>query len=41
MIKVDHAGESGAVNIYRAQYLVAQVRAPHLKANLKEFQNHE
>ncbi|MBL6938793.1 MAG: demethoxyubiquinone hydroxylase family protein [Alphaproteobacteria bacterium] len=30
MIKVDHAGENGAVNIYRAQRLVARIRAPSL-----------
>ncbi|HEX2590964.1 MAG TPA: demethoxyubiquinone hydroxylase family protein [Rhizomicrobium sp.] len=41
MIKVDHAGENGAVNIYRAQRLVAQVRAPSLCGQLAEFQQHE
>lgn len=41
MIKVDHAGENGAVNIYRAQHLVANLRCPGLKSQLKEFQNHE
>lgn len=41
MIKVDHAGENGAVNIYRAQRLVARVRAPALLGQLTEFQKHE
>lgn len=41
MIKVDHVGENGAVNIYRAQRLVANVRCPKLKPQLKEFQHHE
>lgn len=41
MIKVDHAGENGAVNIYRAQYLVSSIRSPKLKSQLKEFQGHE
>jgi ubiquinone biosynthesis monooxygenase Coq7 len=41
MIKVDHAGENGAVNIYRAQRLVARIRAPSLLKQLAEFQRHE
>lgn len=41
MIKVDHAGENGAVNIYRAQTLVARFRAPSLVKRLKHFQSHE
>jgi len=41
MIKVDHVGENGAVNIYRAQYLAATIRSPTLKPQLKEFQQHE
>jgi ubiquinone biosynthesis monooxygenase Coq7 len=41
MIKVDHAGENGAVNIYRAQKLVARIRAPSLIKQLAEFQQHE
>ncbi len=41
MIKVDHAGENGAVNIYRAQHLLANLRCPDLKPQLKEFQLHE
>lgn len=41
MIKVDHAGENGAVNIYRAQKLVARLRAPSLLEELIDFQKHE
>lgn len=41
MIKVDHTGENGAVNIYRAQRLTAQIRAPHLRPQLAHFQEHE
>lgn len=41
MIKVDHAGENGAVNIYRAQRFVARIRAPSLLGQLAEFQRHE
>jgi ubiquinone biosynthesis monooxygenase Coq7 len=41
MIKVDHAGENGAVNIYRAQKLVSKLRAPSLLTQLTEFQHHE
>lgn len=41
MIKVDHTGENGAVNIYRAQRLTAQIRARHLLPQLVHFQEHE
>ena len=41
MIKVDHAGENGAVNIYRAQKLIARLRAPSLLIELTHFQEHE
>jgi len=41
MIKVNHAGENGAVNIYRAQRLVAGIRAPSIKAQLTVQQAHE
>ena len=41
MIKVDHAGENGAVNIYRAQALVAQFRARSILADLIDFKKHE
>jgi len=41
MIKVDHTGENGAVNIYRSQRWVSHIRARHLVPQLAEFQNHE
>jgi len=41
MIKVDHTGENGAVNIYRAQHFAATLRCPRLKPQLKDFQHHE
>lgn len=41
MIKVDHAGENGAVNIYRGQRVIAKLFHPNLVANLIEFQKHE
>ena len=41
MIKVDHAGENGAVNIYRAQHLVSRLRSPSLLPELRQFQHHE
>ena len=41
MIKVDHAGENGAVNIYRGQHIVARILHRHLCEGLAEFQAHE
>ncbi len=41
MIKVDHAGENGAVNIYRAQRFALFVRARGLLSQLQKFQHHE
>ena len=41
MIKVDHAGENGAVNIYRAQRLSASLFWRSLRPQLREFQEHE
>lgn len=41
MIKVDHTGENGAVNIYRAQRFVSHIRARHLIPQLSKFQSHE
>lgn len=41
MIKTDHAGENGAVNIYRAQKIGASIRARSLLPQLSEFQSHE
>ena len=41
ILKVDHAGEQGAVNIYRAQILAARFTAPALVRELCEFKSHE
>ncbi|WP_102944298.1 demethoxyubiquinone hydroxylase family protein [Stenotrophomonas sp. VV52] len=41
IIKVNHAGEHGAVNIYTGQILLARVTAPHMVAELCEFRSHE
>ena len=41
ILKVNHAGEHGAVNIYRAQRLVCVWRDPGLKRQLEEFRAHE
>jgi ubiquinone biosynthesis monooxygenase Coq7 len=41
MIKVDHAGENGAVNIYRAQKTVCLIRASKLLGQLASNQSHE
>lgn len=41
VIKVDHAGEHGAVCIYTAQRWVARWRAPELVEELGHFREHE
>lgn len=41
IIKVDHAGEHGAVCIYSAQILLARLTAPSLVDELAEFRAHE
>jgi 3-demethoxyubiquinol 3-hydroxylase len=41
MIKVDHAGENGAVNIYRAQAILSRLLRPDLLNGLIENQRHE
>lgn len=41
VLKVNHAGEHGAVNIYAGQILVARLTAPDLVAELREFKSHE
>jgi ubiquinone biosynthesis monooxygenase Coq7 len=41
LIKVNHAGEHGAVNIYRAQALVCRLTAPSLVPLLLQFRGHE
>lgn len=41
ILKVNHAGEHGAVNIYRGQAFICGWRAPGLMAQLLEFKAHE
>lgn len=41
MIKVNHAGENGAIHIYTGQLLMARLSAPALLAELREFRSHE
>ena len=41
MIKVDHAGENGAVNIYRAQRFVARFRSKSIVKQLEQNMEHE
>ncbi len=41
IIKVNHAGEHGAVNIYAGQILMARLTAPAMLAQLAEFRSHE
>lgn len=41
IIKVNHAGEFGAINIYRAQILVARLTSPDIVPVLKDFLAHE
>lgn len=40
-MKVDHAGEHGAICVYRAQRWVARWRAPDMIKELGEFLDHE
>lgn len=41
VLKVNHAGENGAINIYKAQIVVARLTAPSLVQELREFKAHE
>ena len=41
VLKVNHAGEHGAVNIYAGQIFVARLTAPGLVGELREFKSHE
>jgi ubiquinone biosynthesis monooxygenase Coq7 len=41
ILKVNHAGEHGAVNIYRGQLLACRWRDDTLRNELREFQAHE
>ena len=41
ILKVNHAGENGAINIYRGQVFISRLRAPTLVSELQGFQAHE
>lgn len=41
VLKVNHAGENGAISIYAGQILVARVTARSLVSELEEFKSHE
>lgn len=41
VLKVNHAGEHGAVNIYAGQIFLARITAPSIVAELIEFKSHE
>lgn len=41
MLRVDHAGEHGAVNIYSGQIFMARFTAPGMVDELREFRAHE
>ena len=41
VLKVNHAGENGAVHIYSGQILIARITAPGLVPELIEFRRHE
>lgn len=41
ILKVDHAGEHGAVGIYQAQSWIARWRAPAMVGQIEHFRNHE
>jgi ubiquinone biosynthesis monooxygenase Coq7 len=41
IIKVNHAGENGAIHIYSGQIALARLTAPHMVPELEEFRSHE
>lgn len=41
ILKVNHAGENGAIHIYAGQILMARFTAPAMLAELREFKSHE
>lgn len=41
VLRVNHAGEHGAVNIYAGQIFVARLTAPTVVSELLEFKSHE
>jgi ubiquinone biosynthesis monooxygenase Coq7 len=41
ILKVNHAGEHGAIHIYAGQIFVARLTAPAMVGELREFKSHE
>lgn len=41
ILKVNHAGENGAIHIYAGQILMAHLTAPSMVRELREFKTHE
>lgn len=41
ILKVDHAGEQGAICVYRAQLIIARLTAPSMRERLADFLLHE
>lgn len=41
ILKVNHAGENGAIHIYAGQIFMARLTAPSMLAELREFKSHE
>jgi ubiquinone biosynthesis monooxygenase Coq7 len=41
ILKVNHAGEHGAIQIYTGQILLARLTAPQLVDELRDFRSHE
>lgn len=41
VMKVNHAGENGAIHIYTGQLIAARLTAPGMRAELAEFRSHE
>lgn len=41
ILKVNHAGENGAIHIYSGQIFMARLTAPSLVAELRDFRSHE
>lgn len=41
ILKVNHAGENGAIHIYAGQIITARLTAPALVDELREFKSHE
>lgn len=41
ILKVNHAGENGAIHIYAGQILMARLTAPSMVPELREFKSHE